>query len=295
MTKLGTLSNTIGTVLTVMFLAPAPLLAEPAATARQMLIHAQTRAQDHAAKNEVKRIAERGPILTETPAVTSFSSNPRESIAISSVSPSVAETKIEPPSQPTPSVLRDDSITVPQASTAEPQLASRASVYQFASIAPSETPQDEVSTHSMVTSPAPATAANAAQAAAPVAAPIVTTTTSQDSPAAAPSPVTQPATITTASGKTEPQPAEGGTILTRTETKSETDRNVASKSEATVKQAAKKTTASTRIASSSQVTHQRHARENSAVEFADSDIRPQLQRIINRPEVRSLMAQYGLN
>jgi hypothetical protein len=280
MTMIRTFASTMRTVLMVTVLTPAPLLAEPATTARQMLTRAQAQAQDHAVNSEFKKITERAPILTETPAVTSSSSNLQDPSVISAVSTSSAEAKIEPPSQPILSAFRDDSISVPQA-------------YLVASIAPLETPQGQVNTSSIVTSPAPATTADIAQAA-PVAATIALATTSQDTSAIV-TPPGQPTNIKTAAGKPETQPADGSTIAARTETTSETGRNVARKSESAVRPTVKKTTAQTRTANSSPVTHQRHARANFAAELADSDIRPQLQRIINRPEVRSLMAQYGLN
>lgn len=292
MTRIVTFSNTIRTVLMVTVLTPAPLLAEPAATARQMLIQAQTRAQDHVVKNAIKRITERGSIPTETPAV--FSSNHHEPGAMPAMSTLASEARIELPSQPTLSASRDDSITAPQSSTADPELTSLAAAYQVASAAPWETPQGQVGNSAIVTSPAPATADNVAQAAAPVAAPMAVATTSQDTSAVALPPVTQPANFKPALEKAETPAVEGSTIPPRAETKSETGHDVARKSETAVKPAAKKTTASTRLANSPPLTRQRHARTNSAVEFADSDIRPQLQRIINRPEVRSLMAQYGL-
>jgi len=125
MTKIGTLSNTIRAVLIVAVLTPAPLLAEPAATARQMLMLAQTRAQDHAVKNEVKKITERGPFPTRLPTPTSFASRDRELSTTSPVSASVAETKIEPTSPPMLSASRDDSNTVAPASTAEPEFDER--------------------------------------------------------------------------------------------------------------------------------------------------------------------------
>jgi hypothetical protein len=295
MTKIGTLSNTMRILLMVTVLTPAPLLAEPATTARQMLGRAQTQAQDHALKGEVQKIAERGRILTETPAVTFFSSNLQQPDAIPAVTASAAEIKIDPPSQQTPSALRDDSISVTQASTADPKPVSRAPAYQVASLSPSETAQGQIGTSSIVTSPAPTTAADTTSAAPPVAAAIAGATTSLDTPAVAPAAVAQPTAINTALAKTETPATEGNTILPSKETKSETVASKSETSEAAVRSTAKKTTASTRIANSSPVTHQRHARANAAVEFADSEFRPQLQRIINRPEVRSLMAQYGLN
>ena len=295
MTKIGTLSNTIRAVLMVTVLTPVPLLAEPSATARQMLIQAQTRAQDHAVKNEVKKITERGPFPTELPAPTSFAFSLQEPSTTSPVSASAAETKIEPTSQPMQSASRDDSNTVASASTADPQFDSRGPAYQVASIAPSELPQGHFNNSTVLTSSAPATKANATQAAAPGAAAIAVATTSQDTSAVAPPPVAQPTIIKPAAGKTETLASQDRMMPARTETKSETGRHDAAKNEVTVRPAVKKTTASTRIANSSPVTHQRQVRANATVEFSDTDIRSQLQRIIKRPEVRSLMAQYGLN
>ena len=279
MTKIGTLSNTIRAVLMVAVLTPAPLLAEPAATARQMLIQAQTRAQDHAVKNEVKKITERGPFPTELPARTSFASSLQEHSTTSS--------------PPMLSASRDDSNTVAPASTAKPEFDSHRPAYEVASIAPSELPQGHFNDPTALTSSAPATNANATQAAAPGAAAIAVATTSQDTSAVAPPPVTQPTIIKPAAGKTETRPSEGSMMPARTETKSETGRHDATKNEVTVRPAMKKTAAS--IANSSPVTHQRQVRTSAMVEFSDRDVRPQLQRIINRPEVRSLIAQYGLN
>jgi hypothetical protein len=293
MTKIGYLSCTIRTFLMATVLIPAPLLAEPAATARQMLTQAQTRAQDHAVKSEVKKITERGPVPTETPALKSFSSAPQELGAIPAVSALTAEANIEPPSKAALTVLRDDGISVPPTTPADPQFALRAAAYQIASNASLETPKSQVDTASIVTSPPSATTADTAQVA-PVAT-MAAATTSLDTPALPPAPETQPATIKMALAKTDRPPTEGNTVPATAETRSETGRNVASKSEVAVRPAVKKTSASTRIANSSPETHKRHTRANSAVEFHDSNIRLQLQRIINRPEVRSLMAQYGLN
>jgi hypothetical protein len=282
MTKIGTLSNMMQAVLMVAVLTPAPVLAEPAATARQMLMLAQTQAQDHAVKNEVKKITERGPFPTRLPTPTSFASRDRELSTTSPVSASVAETKIEPTSPPMLSASRDDSNTVAPASTAEPEFDSHGPGYQVASIAPP-------------TSSAPATNANASQAAAPGATAIAVATTSQDTSAVPPPPVTQPTIIEPAAGKNETRAAEGSMMPARTETKSETGRHDATRNEVTVRPAVRKTTASTRIANSSPVTYQRQVRTSAMVEFSNQDVRPKLQRIINRPEVRSLIAQYGLN
>ena len=295
MTKIGTLSNTIRAVLMVTVLTPAPLLAEPSATARQMLIQAQTRAQDHAAKNEVKKITERGPFPTELPAPTSFASSLQEPSTTSPVSASAAETKIEPTSQLILSASRDDSNTVVPTSTADPQFDSRGPAYQVASIASSELPQGHFNNSTILTSSGPAATANATQAAAPGAAAIAVASTFQDTSAVAPPPVAQPTIIKPAAGKTETVASEGSMMSARTETKSETGRHDATKNDVTVRPVVKKTIASTRIANSFPVMRQRQIRTNATVAFSDSDIRPQLQRIINRPEVRSLIAQYGLN
>ena len=292
MTKIGYLSCTMCTVLLASVLLPAPLLAEPAATARQMLIQAQTRAQDHAAKSEFKKITERGAVQRETPAVKSFPSDPQEPGSVPAVSALTAEAKIEPPSEATQTALRNDSISVPP-TPADPLFALRAPAYQIASIEPLDAPKSQVDTALIVTSPSPPTAADTVLVAAPVVTAIATT--SHDTPALAPAPGTQPATIKTALAKTDRPASEGSTVPATTETRNENGRNGVSKSEVVVRPTVKKTSASTRIANSSSETHKRHARANSAVEFADRNISPQLQRIINRPEVRSLMAQYGLN
>jgi hypothetical protein len=290
MTGIGSLSNTMRTVLLAAVLIPGPLLAEPADTARQMLTQAQTRAQDQV-KSEVKKIMARGPILTETPAATSFSTNLREPGAVSPVSASATEARIDLPSEPTLTALRDDSFSVLPTTTTEPPLAARAPAYQVASIARLETSQSLVdAAASIVTSPAPATAADTAQVAAPVAATMAVAATSHDTPIIAPTPMAQPTIIETPLAKPEAQATAGSTFPPKTEARSETGRNFASESKVAVQPAAKKTTAPTRVANTSAAPHQRRA-----VELADRDIRTQLKRLTNRPDVRALMAQYGLN
>ena len=279
------------TVLLASVLLPAPLLAEPAATARQMLIQAQTRAQDHVAKSEFKKITERGAVQRETPAVKSFPSDPQEPGSVPAGA-LTAEAKIQSPSEATHTALRNDSISVPP-TPADPLFALRAPADQIASIEPLDTPKSQVDTALIVTSPSTPTAANTVLVAAPVVTAIATT--SHDTPALAPTPGTQSATNKTVLSKADRPASEGSTVPATTETRNENGRNGVSKSEVVVRPTVKKTSASTRIANSSSETHKRHARANSAVEFTDRKISPQLQRILNRPEVRSLMAQYGLN
>ena len=288
MTMTRPLSNTIWAVLMVALLRPAPLLAEPAASARQLLIQAQARAQDHALKNEVKKITERGPFPTELPAPTFFASNLQESGRTSAVSASAAETKIELTSPPMLSASRDDSNTVALASTAEPDLYPHRPAYQVASIAPSELPQGHFNSSATEALLTPATAADDPQAAAPTAA-VAAIGTSRDKSAVAPPQRTQPTFIKTTAGKSEILAPEGSMMSATTETHSETGHY-----DATLRPVVKKPTRSTRNANFSQVMHQRQVRTNVAVEYSDSN-RAQLQRIMNRPEVRSLMAQYGLN
>jgi hypothetical protein len=295
MTKIGTISNTIRSILMVTVLAPAPLLAEPAATARQMLILAQTQAQDHAVKSEIKKITERGPILTETAAVTPFSSKLEDPDAILLVNAVAAESKIEPSNGPTISSLRDNVISVLSTTPADPQFAFRVPAYQIASTAPLEIPNGQVDTASIARSPPLATVADTVQVAAPVAATIAAATTSPDTLALARAQETQLATVETTLAKADRSASDGNTVSATAATRNDTGHEVESKREVAVKPAVKRTSVSTKIANSSRETHQRHTRANSAVEFADSNIRPQLQLIINRPEVRSLMAQYGLN
>jgi hypothetical protein len=292
MTKTGSFSRTMRTVLLATVLMPAPLLAEPAASPRQLLALAQSKAQDHAVKGEVEKMTNRDLSLTERASVASAgASTVDRPAAIPSIAASRTEASIETPSQPAPIVLRDDAVPVPQVNIAEAQPDSRLPPIQVASVSYTEMPLQQVNTPSAVVPPAPATAADTPR----VAPAAVAIAPSHDSAAAAVAPM--PVNATTSASKIT-SVAQGNTIAAKPESRSATESNVARKSEnseAVVKPVVRTAPASARIANTSPATHQRLLPANTTVEFDDRDIRHQLGRIANRPELRALMAQYGLN
>jgi hypothetical protein len=102
---------------------------------------------------------------------------------------------------------------------------------------------------------------------------------------------------TTAAPTTTEIPTEQTTpIVAKNDNKIDIHNIVVSKTDAVAKPAAKKTSASSRVAHPSPATRQRPARaNNAAIEIRDANLGPQLQRILHRPEVRSLLAKYGMN
>lgn len=263
----STLSKAMRTLMLVAVLTPTPVLAGPATTAGQML----AQAQDHALKAEVGRLTARGRDRADAPAAISPD---LLSVQRPGVIPASAVDANTQPTRPTPG---NDDIS---ASNVSPPVLDVADSSATA-------PKTDAAAAWIATPPAPLTAnqiaiipvAGPATPAAPVA------TTSQNVVVIAAVPAMPPASVVpTIIDRTATQKSAAAG---RPERKGATD--VDGTSGAVDMPAVKKTNVST-------PTHQRSARANGVIEFDGVRIKSrQLQRIANRPELRSLLAQYGLN
>lgn len=272
MTKIGSFSRTMRTsLLLASVLMPAPLLAEPAATPRQMLALAQLQAWDHAVKGEVDKIASRDLSLTASAsAAPALVSSVSHSAAIPAITTQSVEAKIETPSLPVTGALREVPLPVAQPNAVESQ---QMPSIQVASVAQTDVSLDATSVN---LPPVPSTAVNTAR----VAPAAVATASSQDAAVAAPAapnviPVTQ-----------------GSAVAAKLESRTENETRIVRNREAANRPVAKTAPG---VANTSPTTQPRHSRANSAIELDSSNIPSQLRRIANRPDVRALMAQYGLN
>jgi hypothetical protein len=274
MIKIGSFSRTMRTaMLLATVLIPAPLLAEPAATPRQMLALAQSQAWDHAVKGEVEKITRRDLSLTEkTSAAPTLVSSVSQSVAIPTITAPSVEAKIETPNPPVTGALREDVLAVAQANAVESQ---HIPSIQVANVAETDVSLDAPSVH---LPPVPATAVTARFASTAVA-----TALPQDAAVAAP-----------AAPKVTPL-TEGSPVAVKPESRTEAETRIVRNREAATRPVVKTAPGSIRVANTSPTTPPRHPRANGAIELDGSDIPSQLRRIANRPDVRALMAQYGLN
>jgi hypothetical protein len=296
----GILSKTLRAALLAMVLTPAPLLAEPATSARQMLALAQAQAQDLALKGEADKIAARTGAATEIPAAVSLgASNAREPAVVPQVTAPTVEANAEWRNQSSLGASRDSNLPVAKTGAETPQILASAPAFEVADtpVAASRTsaailspvilpPSVQTGTAQEVPPPVavqlPTSAASIATAASGGAAAVAAI------PVAPPAPVPSAALASTdkATTQVKPIPAKADGNIAKD---GRFDRNVVARP------AADNARTSTRSTKLSPVTPQRRHRENDAVEFRYSDgVHRQLQQIANRPEVRSLLAQYGL-
>jgi hypothetical protein len=282
MTKIGTILKAMQAVLLVTVVTPAPLFAEPAVTARQMLAQAQIQSQDNAVKGEVKKITSRGLILTDAQAAEPAKPNLQRPFVTATISAAL----VSAPVAPAPAVVTNVDTPVPTPNATEMVSTSSFEVAAAPVTPAAETP---VATSSIVVLPAPPLAADTIP---PESVTKTDTITSMVAPVAIPA-----STVQTPSSATEaamPAPASSLPVVaatTGTANAAPTADNAAS---ATVAPAKRKAVASTEAAATR--SSSRHPRRpHNVYEIGNANIGTQVQHILNRPEVRSLLAQYGVN
>jgi hypothetical protein len=274
MTKTGTILKAMQTVLLVTVLTPAPSFAEPALTARQMLAQAQTQSQDNAVKGEVKKITSRGLIMTDAQAAESTNPNGQRPVVI----PAVSAPLVSAPVAPAPVVVAKVDTPAPTPSTTE-----KVSTFEVAAAPVTPAPQARIATSSIVILPAPPVAANSTT-------PESVTKTDTATPTVATVPAQPSVTETTIAAPASSLPVVAATSDTAN------DAPKANHATATVAPATKKAVASTEtVAMHSSSRHLRRSHPDNVFEISSANVGSQLKHILNRPEVRTLLAQYGLN
>jgi hypothetical protein len=281
MTKIGTILKAMQAVLLVTVFTPVPSFAEPALTTRQMLAQAQIQSQDNAVKGEVKKITGRGLILTDAQAAEPAKPNLPRPV----VTATFSEPLVSAPVAPAPAV-----VTKVDTRAATPSATDKVSKSTFEVAAAPATPAAEtpVATSSIVVLPAPPLAADT------IPSESVTKTGNITSTVAA-----VESTVQTQSSATEaamPAPASSLPVVAatkRTANDTPTPDNAAG---ATVAPAKRKALASTETgATRNSSRHPRRPHPYSIYEIGNANVGTQVQHILNRPEVRSLLAQYGVN
>ncbi len=273
MTKTGTIVKVMQAVLLVTVLTPATVYADPLST-RQMLAQAETQSQDQTVKGEVKRL-NRGLIFGTAEAATNPSA--QHSVEIPAISalaataptPQILVAAVEAPKMDNlaPSTTKDEKSVTPTTS----------GTFETAAAPAASTSGTETS--SIVTLPAPPPATDT------ISAPIIPVNSSADvATTPAPAPSVTPVTATQ-------NPAA---VITPAATTT-TAKVDAIKADAATKTAATKT-ATARTSHQRRIPNQNDGSFNVAgVNIGSGNIGGQLTKIMNRPEVRSMLTQYGLN
>jgi hypothetical protein len=284
MTKIGTILKAMQAVLLVTAFTPAPSFAKPAVTARQMLAQAQIQSQDNAVKSEVKKITGRGLIMTDAQAAEPSNPMVRRPVVTATISAPL----VSAPVAPAPAVAT--SVDTPAATPSATDKVSK-STFEVAAAPvtpPAETP---VATSSIVVMPAPPLAADTMP---PESVTKTDTITSTVAPVAIPA-----STVQTRSSATEaamPASASSLPVVAATNGTANDAPTADNAAGATVAPAKRKAVASTENgATRGSSRHPRRPHPYGAYEIGNANIGTQVQHILNRPEVRSLLAQYGVN
>jgi hypothetical protein len=280
MTKIGTILKAMQAVLLVTVFTPAPSFAEPAVTARQMLAQAQIQSQDNAVKSEVKKITGRGLIMTDAQAAEP--SNPMVQRTV--VTATISAPLVSAPVAPAPAVAT--SVDTPAATDKVSK-----STFEVAAAPVTPAAETPVATPSIVVMPAPPLAADTMP---PESVTNTDTITSTWAPVAIPA-----STVQTRSSATEaamPASASSLPVVAATNGTANDAPTADNAAGATVAPAKRKAVASTETgATRNSSRHPRRPHPYGAYEIGNANIGTQVQHILNRPEVRSLLAQYGVN
>jgi hypothetical protein len=265
MTKTGTIVKAMQAVLLVTVLTPATVYADPLST-RQMLAQAQTQSQDQAVKGEVKRI-NRGLILGTAEAATN--SNAQRPVEIPAISTPA-------PTTPAPALaVEAPQVEIPALPPRHDEApASAATDGTFSTAAAPSASTSVAQTSSIVTLPAPA------QPATDTTAPVTTSAPAATDAATMPAPVAPVATnVPVTATVTTP-------VATTTTAKVDTATSSAN-------------TSSTKTTQASHQSRSRHHSDDSfdvgGFNVSSGDINRQLTKFINRRDVKSILAQFGLN
>jgi hypothetical protein len=282
MTKTGTILKAMQAVLLVTVFTPAPSFAEPALTARQMLAQAQIQSQDNAVKGEVKKITSRGLILTDAQAAEPTKPNLQRPFVTATISAPL----VSAPVAPAPAVVTKVDTPVPTPNTTE--MVSTSS-FEVAAAPMTPAPQASVATSSIVILPAPPVAADTIP---PKSVTKTGTITSTVAPVAIPASTVQ--TRPSESEAAMPAPASSLPVVAATKDTTNNAPKANNSPVATMAPAKKKAVASAEAAATR--SSSRHPRRpHNVYEIGNANIGTQVQHILNRPEVRSLLAQYGVN
>jgi hypothetical protein len=282
MTKTGTILKAMQAVLLVTVFTPAPSFAEPALTARQMLAQAQIQSQDNAVKGEVKKITSRGLILTDAQAAEPTKPNLQRPFVTATISAPL----VSAPVAPAPAVVTKVDTPVPTPNTTE--MVSTSS-FEVAAAQMTPAPQASVATSSIVILPAPPLAADTIP---PESVTKTGTITSTVAPVAIPASTVQ--TRPSESEAAMPAPASSLPVVAATKDTTNDAPKANNSPVATIAPAKKKAVASAEaVATRSSSRHPR--RPHNVYEIGNANIGTQVQHILNRPEVKLLLAQYGLN
>jgi hypothetical protein len=269
-------------VLLVTVFTPAPSFAEPALTARQMLAQAQIQSQDNAVKGEVKKITSRGLILTDAQAAEPAKPNLQRPFVTATISAAL----VSAPVAPAPAVVTNVDTPVPTPNATE--MVSTSS-FEVAAAPMTPAPQDRIATSSIVILPAPPVAADTIP---PESVTKTGTITSTMAPVATPASTVQ--TRPSESEAAMPAPASSLPVVAATKDTTNDAPKANNSPVATIAPAKKKAVASAEAAATRSPS--RHPRRpHNVYEIGNANIGTQVQHILNRPEVKLLLAQYGLN
>jgi hypothetical protein len=282
MTKIGTILKAMQAVLLVTAFTPAPSFAEPAVTARQMLAQAQIQSQDNAVKSEVRKITGRGLIMTDAQAAEPTKPNLQRPFVTATISAPL----VSAPVAPAPAVVTKVDTPVPTPNTTE--MVSTSS-FEVAAAPMTPAPQAPVATSSIVILPAPPVAADTIP---PESVTKTGTITSTVAPVAIPASTVQ--TRPSESEAAMPAPASSLPVVAATKDTTNNAPKANNSPVATIAPAKKKAVASAEAAATrSSSKHPR--RPHNVYEIGNANIGTHVQHILNRPEVKLLLTQYGLN
>jgi len=282
MTKIGTILKAMQAVLLVTAFTPAPSFAEPAVTARQMLAQAQIQSQDNAVKSEVRKITGRGLIMTDAQAAEPTKPNLQRPFVTATISAPL----VSAPVAPAPAVVTNVDTPVPTPNATE--MVSTSS-FEVAAAPMTPAPQAPVATSSIVILPAPPVAADTIP---PESVTKTGTITSTVAPVAIPASTVQ--TRPSESEAAMPAPASSLPVVAATKDTTNDAPKANNSPVATIAPAKKKAVASAEAAATR--SSSRHPRRpHNVYEIGNANIGTQVQHILNRPEVKLLLAQYGLN
>jgi hypothetical protein len=290
MTRTATILKAMQAVLLVTVFTPAPLFAEPALTARQMLAQAQIQSQDNAVKGEVKKITSRGLILTDAQAAEPANPNPQRPVVKATIPAPV----VLAPIAPAPAVVSKVDTPAPTPSTSEKVSTSS---FEVAAAPVTPAPQASVATSSIVILPAPPVAADTAT---PETVTKTDTATSMATVPAQINPVAIAASTvqaqTSVTEATMPASASSLPVVAATKGTANDTPKANNATDASVAPATKKAVASTEtVAAHSSSRHSRRSHPDNVFEIGNAKFGTQLKHILSRPEVKLLLAQYGLD
>jgi hypothetical protein len=237
-------------------------------------------------KGEVKKITSRGLILTDAQAAEPAKPNLQRPFVTATISAAL----VSAPVAPAPAVVTNVDTPVPTPNATE--MVSTSS-FEVAAAPMTPAPQAPVATSSIVILPAPPLAADTT--------PPVTKTdtiTSTVAPVAAQANSATPAsTVQTRPSESEaamPAPASSLPVVAATKDTTNDAPKANNSPVATIAPAKKKAVASAEAAATR--SSSRHPRRpHNVYEIGNANIGTQVQHILNRPEVKLLLAQYGLN